>query len=543
MASPDLVVKFGDILDTPTIFPDEQGKVQVIVTNQGNAQAKGPVTLNLYASTDAALDLPLNTLDAALAGTDELLGTLTRRNFNLAPGQSQTLTLDFASSTFRTASVVSPGAYNLIAEIDSGKTIAESQETNNRASQFISTDGTDVVLDWNSTLLNAIQASGKGDLNGTPPPIGARDQAIVHAAIYDAVNAIDQSHNSYLVNIDPSETAGASQEAAAVGAAYQTLVNLFPKQKATFDEQLSRSLAEIPDGAAEDKGLALGVRVADQILALRSTDFSNRAQIDYTPGNDPGDFQPIGNRDPLLPGWRRVTPFAIDSVSEFRPDGPPEYGSPQYAREIEEVRLLGAKENTDLTKITRTADQTEIAEFWAYDRDDTFRPPGQWNVIAQEVALDQGNTLAENARLFALINIAEADAGIVAWDAKYTFNQLRPITAIRNADNDGNPNTVEDPNWQPLLDTPNFPDYVSGHSVFGGAAGQVLARFFGDNVEFSISSQELPGVSRSFSSFTQAAEENALSRLYGGVHVDLATVDGVEIGKEVGNFVFDNTLV
>jgi hypothetical protein len=552
MASPDLSVKFGNILSTPTIFPDEQGKLQVIVTNQGNAQTKGPISLNLYASTDAALDdAPLNTLNDALEGTDELLGSRSIRNLNLAPGASQTVTVDFASSAFRTPSVVSPGAYYLIAEVDPNNTITESNETNNGANQFISTDGTDVVLDWNATLLNAIQAVASRP--ETSPPFGVRNQAIVHAAIYDAVNAIDRSHKPYLVNIDASDPliAGASAEAAAVEAAYQTLVNLYPTEKAAFDEQRTRSLAEIPDGTAENKGVALGKFVADRILALRSTDGAIRAdKVPYTPGTDPGDYQLLPGQTPLLPGWRRVTPFAIDSVSEFRPDGPPEFGSPQYGREIEEVRLLGGLENTDVTTITRTEDQTEIAKFWAYDREDTFRPPGQWNEIAQEVALEQGNTLAENARLFALLNIAEADAGIVGWDAKYTFNQLRPITAIQNADNDGNSITTQDPDWESLLATPPFPDYVSGHSVFGGAAAQILARFFDNNndnidndISFSIPSQELPGVSRSFSSFTQAAQENADSRLFGGVHVDLATVDGVAIGKDVGNFVFDNFLV
>lgn len=204
MASPDLSVNFGNILSTPTIFPDQQGKLQVIVTNQGNAQTKGPVTLNLYASTDVVLDdAPLNTLNDALEGTDELLGSRTIRNLNLAPGASQTVTVDFASSAFRTPSVVSPGAYYLIAEVDPNNTIAESSETNNVTNQFISTDGTDVVLDWNATLLNAIQAVASRP--ETSPPFGVRNQAIVHAAIYDAVNAIDRSHKPYLVNIDASD--------------------------------------------------------------------------------------------------------------------------------------------------------------------------------------------------------------------------------------------------------------------------------------------------------------------------------------------------
>ncbi|MCC5631368.1 vanadium-dependent haloperoxidase [Nostoc sphaeroides CHAB 2801] len=165
------------------------------------------------------------------------------------------------------------------------------------------------------------------------------------------------------------------------------------------------------------------------------------------------------------------------------------------------------------------------------------------NELAQEVALSQNNTLEENARLFGLLNIAQADAGIVAWDAKYVYEQLRPITAIRNADQDNNPGTIADPNWEPLLDTPPFPDYISGHSVFAGVSAEILKLFYGtDNISFDIPSQELPGVARYYSSFSQAAQEDADSRIYGGVHIQAATIDGVEVGRNVGSFVFNNFL-
>ena len=567
MAS-DLVVQFGNILDVPTIFPEEKGKVNVTVTNQGDTAFNGPVDLKLYASTDNQLDRNnLNTLGSPtgargandpLRGTDELLNTQ-QNNIsinNLAPGQSQTITVDFAGADFRTPSVVSPGAYYLFAEAQPGNNITDSNTSNNTSSQLV-TQG-DVVIQWNSILLNAIQATGKGDAKGTPPPIAARNQAIVHAAIYDAVNAIDRAsgggHDPYRVNISASDAAGASKEAAAVEAAYRTLSELFPGQKAEFDTQRTRSLAGIPDGEAKTKGLSVGQNVANQIINLRRNDGTDRAGGGYTPGTDPGDFQiippelqpetrpPANDNNPALPRWGLVTPFAIRSVADFRPEGPPEFSSPLYGRDIERVRQLGAGQDTDVTKITRNADQTEVAQFWACDRDDTFRPPGQLNEVAQEISLARNTSLSDNARLFALLNIAEADAGIVGWDAKYTYEQLRPITAIRNADNDNNPQTKGDPKWESLLATPNFPDYISGHSVFAGAASQVLARFFGDNTSFDIPSQELPGVSRSYGSFSQLGKEDGDSRLYGGVHVDLATVDGVEVGQNVGNFVFDNIL-
>ena len=249
----------------------------------------------------------------------------------------------------------------------------------------------------------------------------------------------------------------------------------------------------------------------------------------------------------LLPEWDRVDPFAPATEDIVLPPGQPAFGSPDYSDQLEEVRRFGGLVDTDVTPVERTEDQTEIAQFWAYDRPDTFRPPGQWNEIAQEVALDEGNSLEENALLFAQLNVAMADASIVTWDAKYAFEQLRPVTAIRNADDDNNSNTIQDTEWEPLLDTPNFPDYISGHSAFGGAAAGVLEDFFGEEVNFEVPSQELPGVTREYtslgssSSFEIAARENADSRLFGGVHVEVSNADGVEIGLDVANAILNDS--
>ena len=566
MAS-DIAVQFGDILQNPTIFPQEQGKLNIVVKNQGDAQFNGPVNLKLYASTDNILDTNiLNTLGPTrgasdrLEGTDELLGSLNGQTVNLAPGQSQTLTVDFAGSDFRTASVVSPGLYYLFAQVEPGNNVTDSNTANNTANQLI-TEG-DAVIQWNSVFLNAVQTTGKNGDIGTSPPLQTRDLAIMNTAIYDAVNAIDRTHKPYLVNdISASEGAGASKEAAAVQAAHDTLVAVFtdPRYsppdpqgkrltqdtintlKATFDEQRQRSLAAIPDGAAEEKGIAIGQKVAQEILANRLNDGAATAQGAYTPGKGFGDWQPTPPdfKPALLPQWGNVTPFALSSGNQFRPDTIPEYASPRYAREFNEVKSLGEDNST-----VRNADQTEIAQFWAYDRADTFRPPGQLLEAVEEIALARGNTLEQNARLFALHSIAQADAGIAAWDAKYTYEELRPITAIQNADKDNNPDTIADPNWNPLLTTPNFPDYISGHSVFAGATAAVLRSFYGtDNISFDIPSQELPGVARSYGSFTQFAQEDALSRIYGGIHIDTAAVDGVQVGTNVGNFVSNNFLI
>jgi hypothetical protein len=548
--SAELEVKFDRIEETPHIFPDERGKIQITVTNRGDSSVTG-ASVNLYASTDAELELDnLNTNRDriprtninALKGTDELLGTLD--GIDLAANKSRTLTIDFSSEDFHTSSVVAPGAYNLIALVDPQGNIVEKYENNDRAIQFISNEGTDAILDWNSVFLNAVQTDGKVDrynrtaltstrVPGVAPPKETRDGAIMHKAMYESVKAVNSNSNEAPL--------GASAEAAAVGAAYQVLSKLYPEKLKTFEQQKKYSLEEIfEDESAENLGFDYGKLIGDRIIASRDKDLSNKAQTNYTPGNNPGDYpetNDIGiSVSALFPDWGKVKPFVLDDVARFRPDGPPKYGSDEYVREVEQIRHLGGLRETDLSYINRTDEQTEIAQFWAYDRQDTFRPAGQWNEIAQQVALERGNSLEDNALLFAQLNVAMADAGIVTWDTKYIFNQQRPIHNIK----------IEDKDWRPLLPTPPFPDYISGHATFGGAAARVLENFFGEDIELEIHSQELPGVTRTFtsfgniSSFEQAAIENANSRLYGGVHLDSSNVDGLTTGQKVADYVLDH---
>jgi hypothetical protein len=227
----------------------------------------------------------------------------------------------------------------------------------------------------------------------------------------------------------------------------------------------------------------------------------------------------------------------MSTSGHFRPLGPPALTSAKYAADYNEIKALGAAAGS-----TRTSDQSEIALFWA-DGSGTETPPGHWNSIAQQVGLGQGNTLEDNARLFALLNLAMADAAICAWDAKYSFDFWRPVTAIRNGDLDGNPATEADPAWRSFIVTPPFPDYVSGHSTFSGAASAVLAMFYGtDHIAFTIGSDFLPGVTRSFTSFSSAAEEAAVSRLYGGIHFRSATTDGLHAGLDIGTWAFAHFL-
>ena len=374
----------------------------------------------------------------------------------------------------------------------------------------------DVVTDWNTAALDAIRV-GK-----TAPPIASRSLAILHISIYDAVNGIARTNEPYLVQSLTS--ASASREAAASAAAHKALVTLFPAAASSFDALHAAILAAIPNGPQKAAGIVWGEFVANQILASRANDGSG-AIVPPPGGSGPGVWVPTppAFAPYLLPQWGLVAPFAMSSSSQFRPPGPPSLDSEQYAADYNEVKELGAAVGS-----TRTEEQTQIALFWA-DGAGTETPPGHWNSIAQSIAAGQGNTLEENARLFALLNIAMADAAICAWDAKYTFHFWRPVTAINFAE--------PALNWASFIVTPPFPDYVSGHSTFSGAAATVLPLFYGtEDLPFTTGSDFLPGVSRSFSTCLDAAEEAAVSRLYGGIHFRSANEDGLQAGISIGEW-------
>jgi hypothetical protein len=381
----------------------------------------------------------------------------------------------------------------------------------------------DVVTDWNDAALDAIRAGN------TAPPIASRSLAILHTSIYDAVNGIARTHERYLVpGVAPRS---ASRPAAASAAAHRALVNLFPASRSSFDSLHAAILAGIPDGPHKRAGIIWGEFVANVILAARANDGSN-AVVAPPGGSGPGVWVPTPPAflPYLLPQWGFVRPFGLDSSSQFRPPGPPAFDSQQYATDYEEVKQLGAAVGS-----TRTDDQTEIALFWA-DGGGTETPPGHWNSIAQTIAEAQGSTLEENARLFALLNIAMADAAICAWDAKYTFNFWRPVTAIAFAE--------PELHWMSFIVTPPFPDYTSGHSTFSAAAATVIPLFFGtEDLPFTTGSDFLPGVFRSFATCVDAAEEAALSRIYGGIHFRSASEDGLQSGTSIGEWTFAHYLL
>jgi membrane-associated phospholipid phosphatase len=383
----------------------------------------------------------------------------------------------------------------------------------------------DVVLVWNEVVLRAIKA------DRTPPPMAARNLAIVHAAIYDAVNAIDGRYRAYRTNARPDGSVSA--ETAAAIAAHRTLVELYPRQVEAFDGALDTLMEGIADGATKDGGVKLGQQVAEQILSWRAEDGTRRS-VAYSPRVAVGVWRPTppGERAALLPQWRYLTPFAIPDTTRFVPAPPPALNSAAFTVAFSEVKALGRRDSR-----TRTAEQTLIAKFWD-DGEGSVTPPGHWNHIAQAVSRQRGLTIADNARLFALLNISMADAAILCWEGKYGYSFWRPITAIREADLDDNPDTTPDRDWDSLLTTPPFPSYASGHSTFSGAAATALARFFGsDAMRFTIGSEATPGTTRSFDGFWAAAQEAGRSRIYGGIHYEFDNAAGLSSGRALAEYI------
>jgi hypothetical protein len=407
---------------------------------------------------------------------------------------------------------------------------------------------TDAVTAWN---INA----GKAALAACIEPRGSNDPfhesrlyAMVHVAIHDALNTIDRRFRPYVyrAHADP----GASPDAAVAAAARDVLIPVIRKLPfsracvqagiASVEADYAAALAAILAGEARTQGVAIGQASAAAILANRARDGSKAPLLAFAcpQGNNAGEFRlPPGSNFAAGASWANVTPFVLRHASQFRPRPPHRVGSEEYAADFNEVKSLGGDGANTLT--LRTPEETEIALFWLESS------PLAWNRIARSVSSHQSLDLWENARLFALLNLAIADGYIASMDTKYHYNFWRPVTAVHNADDDGNPDTVGDPSWIPFEANYPLPDYDSAHSVAGGAAAEVLEEFFGnDSINFQACSLTLPAgsrctdpspVLRTFSTFTHAAEENALSRIFAGLHFRDAVQQGVRHGRRIGN--------
>ena len=436
---------------------------------------------------------------------------------------------------------------------------------------------------WNEVAINS---SG---LDHTPVPVGdprvfgeqlgparaGRAIAIVHIAVFEAVNAIKGGYQSY-VGL-PKGSPSASVDAAIAQAAHDTLNALFPSQAAACTALLVEDLARIREGRQKSEGIAIGQQAAAAILALRADDHSQHAEprvgIEFITSDDPGKWRqdPI-SLIPLALGahWSEVTPFVMQSASQFRTPPPPALDSPEYATAFEEVKRLGG--DGIITPTERTPEQTEIGIYWAYDGTPSLcAPPRLYNQIAVQIAAQMRSDAVETARLLALVNTALADAGVASWESKYFYQFWRPITGIRESDvgtgpsglGDGNDATFGDPTYSPLGApasnltgpnfTPPFPAYPSGHAVFGGALFQTLRNFYRtDQIPFTFVSDELNGITvgndgvpraltpRSFQTFSEAEEENGQSRIYLGIHWSFDKTEGIAQGRRVADYVFAN---
>jgi membrane-associated phospholipid phosphatase len=386
----------------------------------------------------------------------------------------------------------------------------------------------DPIIEWNRFLL-ALQAMP----GNQPASVHATyDLAIMHAAMYDAVVSIDRSSRPYLTAIRGPRHA--SLAAAANTAARDTLVALYPALQTAIDQEYASLLSQLPSDRRLSDGIRVGGIVAGRVLAQRANDGSGASLIPFHPGTEPGDYQltPPAFAQPAFTHWRFVKPFVLRDADQFRPPPPPALRSSKYAAAINEVQNLGAA-----TASTRTPDQTQIGVFW--------NPPiwGTWNRVAQSAVQAQHGTLSQEARTFAALNLAFADSVIAFYDAKYSYRLWRPVTAIRDADADGNPATIADPSWTPLSATAPDPSYPGAHGTISAAGAAVLASIYGNDFPFTVTSPALPGVERSFTSFSEAQEEANVSRIYNGNHTRIDQVAGENLGHDVADYVLENDLL
>jgi hypothetical protein len=387
--------------------------------------------------------------------------------------------------------------------------------------------GPNPVIQWNRTVLGILRTPGQ-----QPPTVHpTRSLALTQVAIYDAVEAIEGRFAQYGTAVRGPRKA--SRPAAVDAAAHDVLVALYPGMRDQLDQQEATLLAQVGGGKRKDEGVRAGRAVAARILALRAGDHSDATPPAYTSTGAPGDFAPTppAFAAPVFTHWARVTPWVLRRADEFRPVPPPALKSAKYTDAYREVQSLG-----DINSTSRTADQTEIAKFWA--------APIQnyWNDIAQTVSLARHTNLSDTARLFAQLDLFQADGVIAFYDAKYAYHLWRPITAIRDGESDGNPNTAGDPGWTPLANTPADPSYPGAHSVISAGSALVLKRWFGDDLRYGVTSEALPGVTRTFGSFSAAVQEAGLSRIYAGVHTRLDDASGRQLGRDVARYVLAHAL-
>ena len=384
----------------------------------------------------------------------------------------------------------------------------------------------DAVTDWNA-IMEATVAPANAFAQ-------ARSAAIVQLSVFEAVNAIEGDYEPYLGTIAARHRA--SPDAAAIVAAHRTLVTLFPGSADTLDTLQAHSLSAIPDGAAKNNGVAVGEAAAAAMLLLRANDDSAlAASVPYTPGTEPGAWQPTppAFAPAFLPGWGSVTPFGLREGSQFRVPPPPALFTHRYAMDYNEVKLVGRVDSP-----FRPQDRTDVAHFYA-----ATTPVLTWNPVARQVSAARGKTLSENARIFALLAMAIADSSIAVFESKYYYSYWRPVTAIEAGGIDGNHLTDPDEGWLPLITTPAFPSYPSAHASLSGGARAVLERAFGHHhLAITLSNPALPGVVLHYTAWAQITHDIDEARVYGGIHFRYDQEAGALQGSHVGRYILRHYL-
>ena len=372
----------------------------------------------------------------------------------------------------------------------------------------------DVIMDWNA---KADALAVEKQLLNAP---NTRGQAMLHVAMFEAVNAIDRRYAPYKLNLTADRTT--SREAAAATAAYSVLLALYPDKKADLDATLATSLAGIAENEAKSKGIELGKQAAAGVIALRENDGSNTPE-EYRPATTAGVYVPTTL--PIESTSPKVRPFVMASASQFRAPPPPALTSERWTQDLNEIREIGSS-----TSARRSAEQTTIGRFWL------FTGPRTYNAIVRQIATNRKMDLVDCARLYALTSVATADAFIAVFEAKYAYNLWRPITAIRNADITSNPATPREASWQPLGPTPMHPEYPCAHCIVSSTVATVLQHVVGDEVgEVTLTSPTAPGVTRKWTRLQDYSDEVSSARIYAGFHYRFSTEAGKEMGKKIGD--------
>jgi PAP2 superfamily len=378
-----------------------------------------------------------------------------------------------------------------------------------------------VITDWDDKAL--VLATPMASFGGTSPYMAQRMMAMVHAAMFDAVNSIERRYQPYLVQL-PADPA-TSKEAAAAASAAALLATIDEKTAAEVKTALATYLASIPDGAAKSDGIKLGESVAAKLLEVRAKDGSD-APDDYRPRTAPGVYVPTAITISTV--WANMKPFVIDKPSLFRPDPPIALESKDWAADYNEIKDYGGQNSAK-----RTSEQTEIARFWLVG------PPMAYHPFLRQLAIIKQMDIIDSARFMALAAIAINDAIIAVLDAKYHYNFWRPITAIRNGDNDGNPATDREATWQPIANTPMHPEYPCAHCIQSGSVAGVVRAVFGtaEIPEIAMTSPTAPGVTRRWTNMNAFTEEIANARIWAGFHYRFSTRVGTDMGLRVGDYV------